>query len=315
MRKLHLKTILFSKRTFIILCIVLLLANGGTVWFFLATGNQPQPNKYPLIDVARQYVSQQDFVVNTTDLRDKMLDIVNAEPDNTVSVYFEFLNTGANISLNPDATFYPASLVKLASAMAVMKKVEDGTWSLDSRLVLSDQDKDSRFGTLYQEPTGTSFSIRELLMHLLIDSDTTAHNMFMRNLSSDDLANLEDAIGLDSLFDDSGDVSAKEYSRMFRALYSSSYLHRSNSEQLLSWLSQSSFNEYLQSGVPSGVTFAHKIGEDDVSNTYLDSGIVYTAQRPYLITVMINGHSKADAENIMKQLSQDAYQYVSTYQK
>jgi beta-lactamase class A len=285
-----------------------------TLWLTLGIKqNDSFTNQYPLVDIARNFIPQEHFIVNIQPLREQLEKLVSSQESNTVSIYFEFLNTGANIQLNNDERFYPASLVKIPTALAAMRKIEDGTWNMSSRLVLFEQDRDSRFGDLYKQPVGTSFSIEELLKKLLIESDNTAHKILMRNLSGTDLDKLRDAIGLNDLFNEKSEVSAKEYSRLFRALYNSSYLSRSGSEQLLEWLSQTNFNETLGSGLPEGTKFSHKIGEDDVEDNYLDSGIVYLPNRPFLITVMVKKHSKQNAHEIMQQVAKVTRDYINGY--
>lgn len=294
---------------------LLVLTNIVTLglWWRASADRQDPAQQYPFIDVARNYIPQEHFIVNVQPLRDALQKVVADNGADSISIYFEFLNSGANIQINNDTRFYPASLVKLPAAMAVMKKIESGAWHIDDRLVLMDQDRDDRFGTLYQQPVGTSFSIDDLLKDELILSDDTAHNIIMRNLSSSELDDLRDAIGLQDLFNEQGQVSAKEYTRLWRALYESSYLTRASSQQLLQWLAETSFNSLLASGLPKGATFAHKIGEDDEQQNYLDSGIVYLPNRPYMLTVMIKQHDQEAAGAIMKQISSAAYNYVEHY--
>jgi beta-lactamase class A len=293
--------------------IVLVVTNLVTLGFLFKKTPAEQAKDFPLIDIARSYIPQEHFIVNIQPLREKLFKIVETEGADSISIYFEFLNTGANIQINNEMRFYPASLVKIPSALVAMKKIEDGEWKMDSRLVLFEEDKDPRYGDLYKKTVGTSFTIQELLEALLEQSDNTAHRMLMRNLSEDELGELKDAIGLADLFNEKQEVSAKEYSRLFRALYNSSFLKRAGSQQILEWLTQTRFKQSLNSSIPAGVLFAHKIGEDDVEKNYLDSGIVYIPNRPYLITVMIKKHGQAKAEAIMKQVSQAAYNYVESY--
>ncbi|HTE22812.1 MAG TPA: serine hydrolase [Candidatus Limnocylindria bacterium] len=306
-------------KVFITAFAVLLLTNIVTAGFLIRGSGDDSAKKaaekYPFIDIARNYIPQEHFIVNIQPLREKLNQIVEKDGADTISVYFEFLNTGANIQINNTARFYPASLVKLPSALVAMKKVEKGEWHMDSRLVLFEQDKDQRYGSLYQKPVGTSFSIQELVQALLTQSDNTAHRMLMRNLSETELGELKDALGLDDLFDEKSEVSAKEYSRLFRALYNSSFLKRSGSQYILDQLNQTPFNRMLPAGLPQGTAFSHKIGEDNVEKNYLDSGIVYLLDRPYLLTVMIKKHDQAKAQAIMKQISQEAHTYVEGYEK
>ena len=316
MTKVSLKNLRKNYKALAILCGLLVLSNIAMIVVLTRrTASLDSGRRYPLIDVARNFIEQEHFIVNIQPLRERLNEIVNTEPDQTVSVYFEFLNTGANVQINNDSRFYPASLVKLPSAMVAMKKVEDGDWKLSSRLVLYDQDKDNRYGQLHQEQTGTSFTIEELLRRLLIESDNTAHNMFMRNFSSEELDELKDTIGLDDLFDEKSEISAKEYSRLFRSLYNSSFLKREGSQHILDLLTKTQFDNMLPSGMPADVLFAHKIGEDDNQRNYLDSGIVYLQNRPYLLTVMVKQHDQPAAEQIMKRISEAAHGYVNEYER
>lgn len=295
--------------------VVLLISNAATLGLFLQSQANPNStNPYPFIDIARNYIKQEHFIVNIQPLREQLQQLVRQEGSDNISIYFEFLNTGANIQINNEVRFYPASLVKLPSAMVAMRKVEKGQWDMDSRLVLFDQDRDDRYGDLYKQPVGTSFSIAELLKALLIQSDNTAHKILMRNLSIEELGELQDAIGLQDLYNERREVSAKEYSRLFRALYNSSFLSRQDSQQILTWLNQTEFKNSLAAGLPASATFAHKIGEDNVEQNYLDSGIVYLPNRPYLLSVMIKQHDKAQAETLMKRISQAAHDYVVGYE-
>jgi beta-lactamase class A len=273
--------------------------------------------KYPLLDPARNFTDQTNFFSTVEPLRKEMSDIVaryEAKGDR-IGVYYEFLNTGANVSINQDERFWPASLSKMPTAFEVMKKVENGDWKLSDELVLFDDDKSNAFGDLYKEQTGTRFTIEALLKALLIQSDDTAHRILLRNTSAADFTDMTDALGLTDFYNNNYDITAKEYSRLFRSLYSASYLSRDDSSLLLSWLSQTSFDSYLASGIPEGVTFAHKIGIQDPKSTYLDSGIVYVPDRPYIITVMTDtsaGGGEKEAESIMHDLSKAAYDYATS---
>lgn len=298
----------------IVVVAVLLVTNTVMAVLWWRAEHTRPGSEYPLVDSAREYIPQQHFIVNIQPLRETLQKLVRDEGSDNVSIYFEFLNTGANIQINNEVRFYPASLVKVPSALVAMKKIEKGQWAMDSRLVLFEQDRDSRYGTLYKQPVGTSFSIEELLRALLVESDNTAHKMIMRNLSDDELQELQDAIGLNDLFNERQEVSAKEYSRLFRALYNSSFLKRAGSQKLLDWLSQTNFTQNLASGLPKDTKFSHKIGEDDVDRNYLDAGIVYLPNRPYLLTVMVKQHDQAKAEDIMKRASQAAYDYIYKYE-
>jgi beta-lactamase class A len=272
-------------------------------------------NPYPLIDPMRSLVNQKFFFSTIEPVRREIKQIVAdyEKEGHVIGLYFEFLNTGANISINQDTRFWPASLSKMPTVFAVMKKVERGEWKLSNELVLFSEDQDETFGELYKKVAGTRFTIEELLKETLINSDNTAHRILVRNLSSADYTDIFEALGMEGLFDENYDITAKEYSRIFKALYNASYLDRENSQKLLTWLSRTKFTEFLKEGLPPEVLFSHKIGEEYKKVVFLDSGIAYIPDRPYILTVMIkinNGDGMERAREIMKKISQATYNYV-----
>lgn len=295
------------------------VTNAAWVGYFMYTRStdaaREYKNPYPLIDPARSIVGQEHFFSTIEPLRKEMKAIVAryAQEGNRIGLYYEYLNTGANVSINQDARFWPASLSKMPTVFAVMKKIEKGEWKLSNELVLFSEDKDDRFGSLHGNPSGTRFTIETLLKETLINSDNTAHRMLVRNLSSEDFTDIFEALGMEELFDEQYDITAKEYSRIFRALYNASYLNRADSQQILLWLSQTPFKEFIRSGVPPDIVVSHKIGEEHKEVVFLDSGIVYASNRPYLLTVMVeveNGGGITLANEIMKNISEAAYAFA-----
>jgi len=269
-------------------------------------------NPYPLIDVSRNFIPQEDFVVNLQPLRETLTPIYEEYGKDKISLYIEFLNTGANISYNPDARYYPASLIKMPAAMAAAKKVEKGEWGWDSELVLFAGDVEERFGNLYKESIGARFSIEKLMEEMLVNSDNTAHLMLLRNVGVGEVTDYLVSAGLEDLFDSDSNITAKEYTRIFRSLYTSSYLSREYSEKVLNWLSKVPDNIYLDKGLPDDIAFAHKYGENVKEFIYADSGIVYIPNRPYIITVLYKGdgsESEKSANDFFEKVSKAAYDH------
>jgi beta-lactamase class A len=275
-------------------------------------------NPYPFIDPSRSFIEQENFFTTIEPLRRQIISLLESYESEgfEIGFYFEYLNTGASISFNDDKRFFPASLSKMPTAFVVAKKIQEGDWKLSNELVLFMEDRNSDFGELYKEPVGTRLSIEMLLKELLINSDDTAHRMFIRNLDGEEYEQLFFALGLEDLYDTDYRITAREYTRIFRSLYTSSYLNREHSTLLLTILADTPFTTFLDAGLPESVPFAHKIGINEFDTIYLDSGIVYIPNRPYLITMMIDvppEKTKQDAERMMQEISETIYLYVSNY--
>lgn len=78
-------------------------------------------------------------------------------------------------------------------------------------------------------------------------------------------------------------------------------------------MSEEKFKDYLGSGIPENVTFAHKIGVDTDKKIYLDSGIIYLENRPYILTVMTKSKTEQQAKDIMKDISSKVFNYVKDF--
>lgn len=307
---------------FVTFCSLLLVA-ACLVWIFVERSRDVRfENPYPLIDISRNFIPQEHFLTTIQPIREKVTELAGTfeKEGFEVSIYLEYLNTGANISYNPQTRIFPASLTKLPLALAVMKKVERGDWNLQNELILTHGDKDPTSGKagelLSEYPIGTRFTIERLLEALLTHSDNTAFLILRRNLHEDDLNHVYSDLGLSDLFSDDGRMSAKEYSRLFRALYISSFLKREHSERILEMLDASPFSDFLAGPIPEGTPFPHKYGENIELLVYSDSGIVYIPNRPYLLTVMVQAppgmppeFSRERAERFMQEISTSAYTY------
>lgn len=268
---------------------------------------------FSFLNPARKFISQKDLIVNIQSVRDELNNKYEKDPN--VSVYFEYLPTGANISMNKDAEFFPASLLKTPVAMAVAKKIDKGEWRWDNKLVLMSTDKDDKFGDLYKEPTGSVFTIEELVRRSLVDSDNTAHFILLRNLELSEINDVYKHMGLDGFLETDGSISAKRYSVILRSVYNSSYLSDESSQKIISYLTEEKFKDYIGGGFSENIIFAHKIGIDTDKKIYLDAGIVYTANRPYILVVMTKDKIEQKAKDIMKDISSQIYNYVVKYKE
>ena len=264
-------------------------------------------SRYPYLDPAQSYYNDSDLLVNMYPLAQELKGLVQGNPN--IDIYFQYLNTGSDIRINT-TPLYPGSLMKVPIAMAVMKKIESGAWSMDTVLTLTDADKNPAYGTLYQVPSGTTFTVGALLQDLLVQSDDTARSMFVRALGGQDIEDVLDYLGLRDVVTQDQKVTAQRYSNFWRALYSTGYLSAESSQELLQIMATPHDQDLLPSGMPSSTIFSHKTGV--YGDIHSDSGIVYVPNRPYILTVMMDSSSTDQAQALMKAISEDVYQYITT---
>jgi beta-lactamase class A len=157
--------------------------------------------KYPLLDPMRHFAEPRDLLTTVQPIRESLKGLFEAEDLDFTSLYFEYINTGANISINPDVRILPASLIKVPLAMAVMKKIEKGDWKLYNQLIMMKEDRDTSWGDVYKYPVGTLFTIEELIEEMLLTSDNTAYRILYRNLHLDEVKDVFVSLGLEDFFD------------------------------------------------------------------------------------------------------------------
>lgn len=309
---------------------------SGIIFFFIFGGAKDIllktiSSQYQFLNPSVNFIEKKDLLVNFEPLRQKLNTKYEKDEEFLVSLYFEYLPTGANINVNRDERIWPASLIKIPVAMSAMKKVEDGKWTLDNELIILDEDKDNEFGALYKQQTGTTFTIKRFLEETLINSDNTAHFVLLRNIDASELEDTYLHLGMDDIIEGlkkapkdreyDNRITAKRYTIFFRSLYNATFLSPEYSELFLDILERAP-KEYLNLGMPEGVNFVHKTGIRTDERVWADSGIVYIPGRPYLITVMVQQKGKYEGEidaetnekvkTIFKGIAEEIYTYVST---
>ncbi len=310
----HINNILNKKlKYYKILFIVFMVSTiiCGVLLIITKSSDHEHLSKYELLDPMREFMPQDSYVTNIQDLRVYMHDLQEKYPDN-VSIYYENINTGSNISVGKELRLFPASLSKLVQAILIVKKVEDGELKWDQELKPIEGDISNESGELYKTIGSKKLTVEYLLEELLINSDNTAQNIFRHKLDIPDYVSFQQNTGLEDLYNEKGFISAKEYTRLLRVLYTSNYLEPENSEKILELMAQAKFKDYLSQGIPHYVKFAHKYGENVTHNIFADSGIVYVKNKPYMLTVIIKGKDRSLetrnwAVKLMKEISERAY--------
>ena len=282
----------------------------------------------PLLRLLK-YDSAEDRRANTivsfNFLRQNIEDLLGEQKKQT-GIYIEDLNTGTWMGINEKQKFVPASLIKVAFAMAALKKVDKGIWTMDTNLLLQPKYKNKKYGELYKLADFSDIPLHLVIEEMIISSDNTAVSMIYNSLTKEEKDDIFYHIGQRNP-DENPEFphvvefySPKELANAYRVLYNSSFLTRKNSQYLLELLSKTKFRQEIPRGLPSGVNIAHKIGEATMASnqkleqvSFHDCGIVYYPQRPYMICVMTEGIAIKDASNFIASISEKTYNYISEY--
>lgn len=104
--------------------------------------------------------------------------------DGVVGVFAKNLDTGEEMSVNPDARFPTASTIKTAVMLEAWHQAAAGDLPMDATLTLRDADKVGGSGVLNGLHDGLALQVRDLVHLMMVLSDNTATNLLVNRLGT-----------------------------------------------------------------------------------------------------------------------------------
>lgn len=304
-----------------ILCVTGVLAvfiAGVLIGYFgTQTTNLLARNKHPLLASRVQGNNPNEVRVGFSPLRSKLIDYVNSYQDPSIfSVYFEYLPTGTSVTVNPEQEAIAASLIKVPLAMNIFKLIEQGKIDIDATVTLKPEFLDSEYGELYKKGAGYELTIQEAIRYNLSESDNTAMLALWDVYEDaviaydDDVFNYLD-VDFDLVEDERVLIGPKSYSSILKCLYFACYNSKNHSQEILTYLTESSFNDRLTRYLPDKKKVAHKIGTFS-DRFQSDCGIIYATNNNYVLCVMVKG-SDPEASKAIADISRIVHIHVNDY--
>ncbi|MGA0572697.1 serine hydrolase [Variovorax sp. VNK109] len=107
------------------------------------------------------------------------LQAIDPKPPLQLGVHVRDLDTGTEVNHHAEETWYLASMVKTPIAIAVLRAVERGDFTLDTTLRLRASDYVDGAGETNSRPVAAPVTIRFLIDQMIIQSDNTASDMLI----------------------------------------------------------------------------------------------------------------------------------------
>lgn len=269
---------------------------------------------FSLLDKNIMHTQQKDLLINFTPLRRDLSNYISTQ-SGTIGVYFDYIPTGNSIGLNEKIPFVYASLLKVPLIMAIYKKTEANQLSLSDTIVMTEEDMDPDFGTLWKNGPGTEYTIKELIDFSLIDSDDTAYNLLKKKVSLEEFANVFEYLDVRlEVVNEDPAVSAKNYTSILRSLYFSSFLSLEHSQEILNILSKSAYKDGIRKYIPATIPIANKMGIKAPIDVLSDCGIIYHPNRPYFLCIMVQIKDDQKVEDTISEISRKIYQFITSNQ-
>lgn len=263
-------------------------------------------------------------IANLSKLEEKVQGIIAGynNQDIRASIYVRDLSNGGWIQVENNELYFPASLMKLPIAIAVLKASETNPELLNQTLSTAETEGITQnIVTDALLPTGVQTMVSDLLRRSIENSDNNANTTLSEFIGVDAVQKVLDDVGVQRLTTiDDYKINPLIYSRFLRVLYNGTYLSQNNSEKLLSYMANSEYDSGLVQGIPPSVAIANKFGErvtqvnGETVHQLHDCGIVY-AVHPYIICVMTEGDSFEQLSSLIGDISRTVYQAMDDSQK
>ena len=236
------------------------------------------------------------------------------------SVYLKKLDDMRSIALNASEVYDPGSMMKIPVMIACLKESMNDPSFINSKLIFTGHNTSLPVeeGSKPVLSVGKSYTIRELIEFMIIDSDNDAMGLLFYKLGEDKL---------DKVFNDFRikipDRSAPAFnmnpiffSRFMNILYNATYLDIKNSEWALLTLSKAKYDKGLTRNLPKNVEVAHKYGVDyNATDKMLsESAIIYISNDPYLLVVMTKGKNYKKQSDVISEISDNAFEFLNKQQ-
>lgn len=269
----------------------------------------------PLLNCKESFVLQNS---KNIDLKESLELLVKNKLRNSwvnhVSIYFRDLNNGYRFGINEKEIFTPASLTKVPTLIAILKRSESEKGFLDQsvKYSLPKIDYNVHYKPKYQIKSDEVYTIRELLNYMIRYSDNNATQILRNILWSDRFKNTYTELWINKSA--LNEIEVLDYASFFRILFNASYLNKDNSEYALNLLTQVDFKNWLVVWVPSNIKIAHKFGEysfDWTTKQIHDCGIIYYPNHPYLLCTMTRWNNYDNLEKTLSEVSMTVFENIN----
>jgi beta-lactamase class A len=226
------------------------------------------------------------------------------------------IETGETVSWNATQRFPMQSVYKMPIAMAVLKRVDEGSLLLDRKIQLRVTDLapkqvHSPIRDKYAR-AGVALTLRELLRASIVDSDSTASDVllslvapnqvtaYLRRLGVNDLVvlNTEKELSQDRQAQFRNWATPEAAVRLLRLLHEGSALSPASRGLLLSWMRETQTGaRRIRAALPAGAVVADKTGSSGtfggVTAATNDIGLITLPNGQHLAIAVFVSDSKA----------------------
>lgn len=215
------------------------------------------------------------------------------------------LDSGYYFGVNDKEIYTAASLIKLPVLAKLFRESEAGRINLETKYALKDSDKINGSGNLSGKPAGTVLTYRKLAEAMGKQSDNTAFGIIKRILGEERIRKEIQDLGMKNTNLEKNETSPEDIALFFQKLYKREVVSEKSTNEILGYLTDTIYENWLSAGVPKETKVSHKYGRE--IHVVNDAGIVF-AKKPYVVVIMTKGVVEREADEIFPTLSKIVYE-------
>lgn len=219
----------------------------------------------------------------------------------TYGFFFEDLKSGFIYGYNENVKMIAAGCMKLPISISLIKAVEDGKVSFMDKIKIDSKDKVYGTGMIY-EFNEREYTVFELLVAMLIQSDNTATNKIIDIVTMEGINKSIEEMGLKNTIlnrktldernnnkDIENITTAGDLSKIWRHLYNGSYLNKENSEMVIDILTRQQIKNKLALYISDDLKYEISSKTGDKKGVENDTALIRLSKGTFVFTVLSTG--------------------------
>lgn len=242
------------------------------------------------------------------------------------SIFIKNLNDGRVCSFNEKEVVPSASIIKLFIMAKAFELSDRGEIDLKKRITVVKENR-VPYSIVYILDDDNTYTIKDLITLMIIQSDNTATNQLITILGMDNInkfvkdLGFKDTIVQRKMMDYKARAAgrenyttAEEVGKLLELMYNGQLVSSVCSHEMLEIMKNQLDASMMRISLEDELIVAHKTG--DLQNIKHDAGIVYLKNNPYIFTMMTwNAESDSYARNIIGEVSNITYDYMTLQEK
>ncbi|KRO05511.1 MULTISPECIES: serine hydrolase [Levilactobacillus] len=322
-----------SKRQWVISAVILILLICGGGYLLYSNGShaaKPARSEKKASSQAQrrqssssQATSHQATVnFNQTEIKDAVTAALDPL-QGTSSAYVSPVDSSQSVVVN-NGSQSAASSIKVFILVTAYAMAKEGVFDLDATHTVTDSEKVGGTGVIQDMDAGTKLTYREVLQHMIDDSDNTGANIMIAKMGGFSLINnkiksmgatdtkLQRKMMDTDAIEDGRDntTSARDLGMTLKKIYNHQLVSKTADDDMLEILANNRNRAKLPKLLPSEAKVYNKTGEYADYGVQNDAEIVANKRGAFVAVVLAQDGKEADQVSAMNQLGLKLYQNI-----